>query len=255
MALLETVNLFKKFGGLTAVNDLSMQVIEGQICALIGPNGSGKTTILNVITGVYKDDGGKILFQGKEIQGKAPHQVCRMGIARTFQNIRVLSSLSVYDNVRLGLHIQTNASLPSVLLNLPSLKAENKRIVSIIDEALELVGMLEVKNELVKNLPYGRQKVLEIARAVVAKPKLLLFDEPAAGLNKAESEDLMNIVRRIKDTGVSILLVEHEMPFVSGLADKVFVINYGRLIVEGTFNEIKQDPKVIDAYLGTRGGH
>ncbi len=253
MALLRTDQLVKRFGGLTAVDHLDLEVSEGEICGLIGPNGSGKTTVLNVITGIYKDDGGKVLFDGKEIQGLMPHTVCEMGIARTFQNIRILGSQTVYDNVRLGLHIQTKADLFNIIFNTRKVKNENQRIKKEIEEALDFVGMLQYKDELIKNLPYGKQKVLEIARAIVARPKLLLLDEPAAGLNTAETENLMELVRSISQRGISILLIEHEMAFVEGLTDKVYVINYGRKIAEGTFNEIKNDPGVIEAYLGTRG--
>ncbi|MDI6600763.1 MAG: ABC transporter ATP-binding protein [Thermoanaerobacteraceae bacterium] len=253
MALLETIGLVKRFGGLTAVDHLDLQVNEGEICGLIGPNGSGKTTVLNVITGIYKNDGGKVIFNGKEIHILTPHEICEHGIARTFQNIRVLGSQTVYDNVRLGLHIQTKSDLFNIIFNTKQVREENERIRKIIEEALDIVGLRKEKNEITKNLPYGKQKVLEIARAIVAKPKLLLLDEPAAGLNTAETENLMEIVRNIRKRGISILLIEHEMAFVGGLTDKVYVINYGKKIAEGTFNEIKKNPSVIQVYLGTKG--
>lgn len=253
MALLQTVELIKRFGGLMAVDRLDLRVNEGEICGLIGPNGSGKTTVLNVITGIYKNNGGKVIFDGKEIQTLTPHEICEHGIARTFQNIRVLGSQTVYDNVRLGLHIRTQSDLFNIIFDTKKVKEENKRIKNEVEEALDIVGLQKYRDELTKNLPYGRQKVLEIARAIVAKPKLLLLDEPAAGLNSAETENLMEIVRNLRKRGISILLIEHEMGFVGGLTDKVYVINYGKKIAEGTFNEIKKDQSVIQAYLGTRG--
>lgn len=253
MALLEMKEVVKRFGGLTAVDHLNLQVEKSQIVGLIGPNGSGKTTALNCVTGVYKPEEGSILFDGKEIQGKMPHQICIAGIARTFQNIRVMGPLSVYDNVRLGLHIQTKANLFSIALGFPSVKKESRAIESVICEALDLVGLLDYKDELVRNLPYGKQKVMEIARAIVAKPKLLLLDEPAAGLNTVETAELSKVVRKISDTGVPTLLIEHEMAFVKALTNKVYVINYGKKIAEGTYDEIRKNPEVIQAYLGAEG--
>ncbi len=251
MALLEMKQVVKRFGGLTAVDHLDLEVESDQIVGLIGPNGSGKTTALNCVTGVYKPEEGKVIFDGKEIQGKAPHQVCEAGIARTFQNIRVMGPLSVYDNVRLGMHIRTKSDLFSIVLGLPSVGRESKAMEPVICEALDLVGLLEYKDELVRNLPYGKQKVMEIARAIVAKPKLLLLDEPAAGLNTTETAELSKVVRAISDTGVPTLLIEHEMAFVKALTNKVYVINYGKKIAEGAFDEIRQNPEVIQAYLGT----
>jgi len=252
MVLMKTIQLVKKFGGLVAVDYLDLGVNEGEICGLIGPNGSGKTTVLNLITGIYKEDRGKIIFDGKEIQGLMPHIIYNMGIARTFQNLRILGSQTVYDNVRLGLHTQTSADLFNIIFNTKKIKDENKKIKNEIEEILDFIGLLELKDEAVKNLPYGKQKILEIARAIIAKPKLLLLDESAAGLNTAETENLMELVRSINKAGISILLIEHEMTFVEGLTDKVFVINYGKKIAEGEFNEIKNDPYVKEAYLGTR---
>jgi len=253
MALLETVGLCKRFGGLTAVDNLDMQVCSDQICGLIGPNGSGKTTVLNVITGIYKNDGGKVIFDGKDISNLSPHEICELGIARTFQNIRLLGNQTVYDNVRLGLHIRTKADLLNIIFNTSKVKNENRDIQKTIEEALEIVGLSNVKNEIARNLPYGKQKLLEIARAIVAQPKLLLLDEPAAGLNTKETNELMDIVKNIKDKGISILLIEHQMDFVSGLTDRVYVINYGKKIAEGTFDEIQRDPVVAEAYLGRKG--
>lgn len=249
--LLRTEQLEKNFGGIVAINKLDLNVKKGEVIGLIGPNGSGKTTVLNVVTGVYKPTGGKIFFNGEEIQGLTPHAVCQKGIGRTFQNIRILGSQTVYDNIRLGAHINTKANLFDILVGTRKEKEENKRLKVEIEEVLDFIGFPQYINEYAKNLPYGILKVLEIGRALMAKPSLLLLDEPAAGLNSSEKEELMKLVEKISKKGISILLIEHEMKFVEGLSDRVFVINYGKKISEGTYDFVKKDKAVIEAYLGT----
>ncbi|HHT24098.1 MAG TPA: ABC transporter ATP-binding protein [Clostridiaceae bacterium] len=250
--ILKINQVTKKFGGIVAIDDLDMEIKKGQICGLIGPNGAGKTTIMNVITGVYQVDHGNIEFVGEDITGLPSHVICEKGIGRTFQNIRLLNSQTVFDNVRLGAHINMDISLLDVLLN----TGKNKRVAADlrteIEEVLDFIGLLSIKDELVRNIPYGQKKVLELGRVMMAKPKLLLLDEPAAGLNNEESKRLAELIRKINEEGISMLLIEHEMDFVEGLAGKTYVVNYGKKIAEGTFAEVTSDPVVISAYLGTR---
>ena len=253
MSLLTTSRLSKRFGGIVAVNEVDISVGAGEICGLIGPNGSGKTTLVNVITGIYKPTGGEVAFQGQPIHGRPAHDICALGVGRTFQNIRLLLRLSIFDNVRLGAHIHTRSNLWDVLLQTGKLRQEEKELTERIDSVLDFVGVRQYRDELARNLPYGRQKVVEIARALLAQPKLLLLDEPAAGLNSSEKETLITLLRKVRDSGVSLLLIEHEMAMVEALSDRVFVLNYGKKICQGTFAEIQRDAGVIAAYLGTGG--
>ena len=255
MSLLTTSRLTKRFGGLLAVNEVDFDVAAGEICGLIGPNGSGKTTLVNVITGIYKPTAGEVSFEGQPIHGCAPHEICTLGIGRTFQNIRLLLTLSVFDNVRLGGHIHTRAKLHDVLFQTGKLRCEEKEVAERIDTVLEFTGLRPQRNEVARNLPYGRQKIVEIARALMARPKLLLLDEPAAGLNSNEKGQLMTLLQKIRETGVAIVLIEHEMAMVEALSNRVFVLNYGKKISQGTFAEIQRDAAVIEAYLGTGGAH
>jgi len=252
MVVLRTDKMTKRFGGLVAVNELNLDIERGQIYALIGPNGSGKTTALNLITGVYPADSGKITFEGEEIQGQPPHWICRRGISRTFQNIRILESQTVFDNVRLGKHFSSKAGLVDILLQTPRFWKDHAQTRDAVNKALDFVGLTDLANERAANLSYGKKRILEIARALVTEPKLLLLDEPAAGLNSQEIHGLMDLIRRISKQGVTILLVEHRMELVGGLADRVVVLNYGSKISEGNFAEIKEDPAVVEAYLGRR---
>ncbi|HHZ00153.1 MAG TPA: ABC transporter ATP-binding protein [Sedimentibacter sp.] len=253
-SLLKVDKAVKRFGGITAVDGVELEVKEGQVVGLIGPNGSGKTTVLNVITGVYKPEEGKIIFNGEEIQGMAPHTIVEKGIGRTFQNIRLINSQTVFDNVWLGHHVNSKLNIFDIILKTRREKEELKQVREEIEEVLDFIGLLSIKDEYIGNIPYGQKKILEIGRALMAKPKLLLLDEPAAGLNNTESRELVQIVKKINQKGISILLIEHEMEFVQGLAERVYVLDHGKKIAEGTFAECTNNPLVIEAYLGTGRG-
>jgi len=255
MSLLAITQLTKRFGGIVAVSQVDLNVESGEICGLIGPNGSGKTTLVNVVTGIYKPTAGGVTFEGRPIHGRTPHEICVLGIGRTFQNIRLLLSLSVFDNVRLGGHIHTRSRLWDVLFQSGRFRRDEKEVADRINEVLDFTGLRPYRDELTRNLPYGRRKVVEIARALMAQPKLLLLDEPAAGLNSSEKGNLMTLLSRVRDRGISILLIEHEMAMVEALSNRVFVLNYGKKISQGSFAEIQRDAAVVEAYLGTGGAH
>jgi len=255
VSLLTTTQVTKRFGGIVAVNQVDLNVGPGEICGLIGPNGSGKTTLVNVITGIYEPTAGEVAFEDRPIHGRTPHEICALGIGRTFQNIRLLLTLSVFENVRLGAHIHTRSRLWDVLLHTGRLRREEKEVADRINEVLDFTGLRPYRDELTRNLPYGRRKVVEIARALMTRPKLLILDEPAAGLNSSEKGSLMTLLGRLRDTGISILLIEHEMAMVEALSNRVFVLNYGKKISQGSFAEIQRDAAVVEAYLGTGGAH
>ncbi|MGE9904735.1 ABC transporter ATP-binding protein [Streptococcus alactolyticus] len=254
MALLDVKKLTKNFGGLTAVGDVTMHLNEGELVGLIGPNGAGKTTLFNLLTGVYEPSEGTVSLDGTILNGMKPYKIASLGLSRTFQNIRLFKEMTVLDNVLIGMANQTSPHLLASFLRLPKYYQSEEELRQ---KALDLLAIFNLEKEadtLAKNLPYGQQRRLEIVRALATKPKILFLDEPAAGMNPQETAELTELIRKIKDEfNITIMLIEHDMSLVMEVTERIYVLEYGRLIAQGTPDEIKTNQRVIEAYLGGEG--
>lgn len=249
-SLLSVKNVTKRFGGLTALSDVSLHVEQGEIVGVIGPNGAGKTTLFNIITGLYSPTEGHIFLDNREITNLSPHKIAAMGFGRTFQNIRLFGKMSVLDNVLVAMHTKTKSSLVDAILHTPRAKREERQCLERAEELLRLVNLWEERYEYASSLPYGKQRRLEIARAMALDLALLLLDEPAAGMNEQETGELLEIVRKLREMGKTILLIEHDMKFVMNICERIYVLDYGSVIADGPPEEVSSNQRVIDAYLG-----
>jgi branched-chain amino acid transport system ATP-binding protein len=251
MSILETHNVTKRFGGLSAVDKVSIKVSEGSIYSIIGPNGAGKTTLFNCITGFYPADEGEMYFQNKSLVGLSPDRVTRLGISRTYQNIRLFPAMTALENILVGAHPRLKATWVDAILNTPRKKAEEKQALEDAQELLNFVGLKGKGDLLARNLPYGEQRRLEMARALANQPDIILLDEPTAGMNPNESVTMMRFIENLRDElGITILLIEHDMKVVMGISEFIYVLDFGQLIAKGTPTEIQKNPQVIESYLG-----
>ncbi len=248
--VLHCEKITQRFSGLIAVSDVTMDIYQNEIVGVIGPNGAGKTTLFNDITGIYRPTEGTVTFAGEDITGLAPHKITAKGMTRTFQNIRLFDNMMVLDNVLVGLHSANKASIVESMLRLPRDRREEKESLRRAEEVLELTGLYEYRYNYANSLPYGLQRRLEIARALASRPKLILLDEPAAGMNEQETSELLVFIQQLKKMGNTIILIEHDMRLVMNLCDRIYVLDHGMLIANGTPDEVRSNPQVITAYLG-----